>query len=33
VWQIKDFKFNDFGSVAGKGVRSGFFGCVAKYRG
>jgi hypothetical protein len=33
VWQIKDFKFNEFGSVARKGVRGGFFGCVAKYRG
>jgi hypothetical protein len=29
VWQIQDFKFNDFGCVASKGVMSAFFGCVA----
>ena len=29
VWQAKDFKSNDFGCVAGKGVTDVFFGCVA----
>jgi hypothetical protein len=29
VWQTKDFKSNEFGSVANAGVTSGFFGCVA----
>jgi len=29
VWQIKDFKFNETVSVAGKGVTEAFFGCVA----
>jgi hypothetical protein len=29
VWQTKDFKSNDFGCVARKGVTGGFFGCVA----
>jgi hypothetical protein len=32
VWQTKDFKSNDFGTVAKKGVKGGFFGCVAKKR-
>jgi hypothetical protein len=32
VWQTKDFKSNDFGSVARKGVRESFFGCVANTR-
>ena len=30
VWQIKDFKSNDFGCVARKGVMGDFFGCVAR---
>jgi hypothetical protein len=29
VWQAKDFKSNDFGSVARKEVTVEFFGCVA----
>ena len=29
MWQIKDFKFNEIVSVAGKGVTEAFFGCVA----
>jgi hypothetical protein len=32
VWQTKEFKSNDFGSVAKKGVRGEFFGCVARKR-
>src|ERR1700674_89903 len=30
VWQTKDFKSNDFGCVAKKGVTGVFFGCVAR---
>jgi hypothetical protein len=30
VWQIEDFKFNENGSVASKGVTGAFFGCVAR---
>ena len=29
VWQAKDLKLGEIGSVAGKGVMGGFFGCVA----
>jgi hypothetical protein len=29
VWQTKDFKFNEFGSVARKGVTDEFLGCAA----
>ena len=29
VWQIKDFKPSNFGSVASTGVMGDFFGCVA----
>jgi hypothetical protein len=29
VWQAKDFKSNDFGSVANTGVAFGISGCVA----
>jgi hypothetical protein len=30
VWQTTDFKSNDFGCVAKKGLRERFFGCVAR---
>jgi hypothetical protein len=30
VWQRKDFKSNEFGCVAKKGVTGGFLGCVAR---
>jgi len=32
VWQTKDFKSNDFGCVASKGVMGEFRGCVATKR-